>query len=526
MTLEDFLDRLEDVRPGGNGYVACCPAHDDRQASLGVTSDDEKILVNCYAGCSTQSVLEAMELQFRDLYFNSINMAEPEAVYSYTNEDGEELFQAVRFPGKQFRQRHRGEGEEWVWNLDRVRRVLYRLPEVLQAVREGRTVYICEGEKDVETLRVQGKTATCNPMGAGKWRPEYAEWLRGAAVIIVQDRDEPGRQHAETVKQSLLGVAKVIWVMQAKSGKDVTDHFEAGHTLEELLPVRSSVRRGIMTASELAERGREYLDLNVADIPGYVLCPAVPVVFRQGRMYAVGAYTGDGKTSYALQGVRNLCAAGARVGYGSLEMPERDLRNKLVAHSGIPQRLLEEPWRIKADPALNERYWAALEEVGGWNLDIVFDSGLTADKLIEHARDREWDVVFVDHIHRFGWGKERRTLEAEVLKLTNLALEQNVMVVLLCQLRKQTRGRDMEVYPRPTLADFRETSQIADDASIALAIWRQRDEGGLTYTGSTQVVVLKNRHTTGAHDQAGSVIFPHFDMERQMLLSTPERSNA
>ena len=526
MTLDAFLELLEDVRPTGQGYVARCPAHEDREASLGVAESDEGILVNCYAGCPTDSVLDALNLKWSDLFFKStaVDYAEPEAIYDYEDINGEPLFQAVRFKGKKFRQRH-WSGGEWVWNLDGVKRVLYHLPALVDGIAVGRTVFVTEGEKDVESLERAGWVATCNPMGAGKWRDEYSEMLRGANVVIIQDRDEPGRAHAEQVKQALQGIANSISVVQAKTGKDVTDHLGAGHDVRDLVPVRSVVRRGIMTASELAERGREYVTLNQNDIPGYALSPAVPVVFRQGRMYAIGAYTGDGKTRFALQGTRALCSSGVRVGYGSLEMPERDLRNGLIAHTGISQALLEEPWRIQADPQLKAKYEAALAEISAWNLDIVFDSGLTGDKIIEHARDREWDVVIVDHIHRFGWGKERRTLEAEVMKMTNLALESNVMVILLCQLRKQMRGRDMEAYPMPTLADFRETSQIADDSSIAMAIWRQRDSAGFSYTGATQVMILKNRHTTGPGDAAGRVFFPHFDSGLQMLLPAPREEN-
>lgn len=522
MQLDDFLERLEGVRPAGSGYVAICPAHDDREASLGVGEGEEGILLTCHAGCQTSDVLEALGLTFADLFFHSVNHGEPEAVYDYVDEIGDLLYQAVRFPGKKFRQRHLDdETGEWVWNLDGVRRVLYRLPEVMQAVQEGRTIYLCEGEKDVEALRAVGRTATCNPMGAGKWRPEYAQFFHGANVVIVADRDEPGRNHAEAVKQSLQGIARNIWVVQARVGKDAADHLAAGYAVEEFVQLRQRVRRGIVTARELAEQAREDLELTQSDLPGYVLCDEVPVVFRQGRMYALGGYTGDGKTRMALQGTRKLASEGTRVTYFSLEMPERDLRNGLITHRGIPLRLLEEPWRLRMDATMYQAYLDAVEEIGGWNLDIVFDTAMTAEKVTEIVRDRESDVAIIDHVHRFGWGSERRKLEEQVTRLTNLALEQNVMLLTLCQLRRYQRGKDMEAYPRPTLQDFRETEMIGQDASMALAVWRQRDAAGLSYTGSTQVILLKNRHTTGPHDQAGTTFFPTFDPVKQMFVPHP-----
>ena len=37
-----------------------------------------------------------------------------------------------------------------------------------------------EGEKDADALTALGLTATCNPMGAGKWRDSYTATLAGA----------------------------------------------------------------------------------------------------------------------------------------------------------------------------------------------------------------------------------------------------------------------------------------------------------------------------------------------------------
>ena len=79
-------------------------------------------------------------------------------------------FEVVRKPGKQFKQRRPDGNGGYVWNLRDVRRVLYRLPEVLEAFGPERPIYVPEGEKDVEALERLGLVATCNPMGAGKWR--------------------------------------------------------------------------------------------------------------------------------------------------------------------------------------------------------------------------------------------------------------------------------------------------------------------------------------------------------------------
>src|SRR5262249_20840876 len=102
---------------------------------------------------------------------------------------------------------------------------------VLAAVAAGDEVYVVEGEKDVETLERAGATATCNPGGAGKWRREFSEVLRGAKVLIVADCDEPGRRHAAEVAETLLGVAASLEVIEPAAGKDAADHIAAGFNL-------------------------------------------------------------------------------------------------------------------------------------------------------------------------------------------------------------------------------------------------------------------------------------------------------
>ena len=95
--------------------------------------------------------------------------------YDYTDVHGALLFQVVRFEPKDFRQRRPDGNGGWLWSLGDTQRVLYRLPEVAEAVASDHPIFIAEGEKDVDALMGIGVTATCNPGGAGKWRDEYSQ---------------------------------------------------------------------------------------------------------------------------------------------------------------------------------------------------------------------------------------------------------------------------------------------------------------------------------------------------------------
>jgi 5S rRNA maturation endonuclease (ribonuclease M5) len=162
-----------------------------------------------------------------------------EAVYDYTDESGKDLYQTVRYVPKSFRQRRPDGKGGWIWNLEGVRRVPFHLPALIEAVRENRQIYLCEGERDVLAVEKAGLAATTNPMGAGKWRADYNQFFKGAEVIIIADKDKPGRDHAAAVAQALLGTANTVKIIECpdangKPVKDAADFFAAGGEASEI----------------------------------------------------------------------------------------------------------------------------------------------------------------------------------------------------------------------------------------------------------------------------------------------------
>ena len=63
------MNNFDGVRETGNGqYSCCCPAHEDKSASLGIKQGDgDRILLNCFAGCDVKSILEAAGLEWKDI---------------------------------------------------------------------------------------------------------------------------------------------------------------------------------------------------------------------------------------------------------------------------------------------------------------------------------------------------------------------------------------------------------------------------------------------------------------------------
>jgi len=242
--VDRLLDRLPDARRNGEGFTARCPAHPDRTPSLSIAEgDDGRALVHCHAGCDHADVLAALDLGAEDLFPDRKSTDKPviAETYPYVDSDGEDLFEVVRMSPKGFRQRRPDGRGGWVWNLKGVEsRPLYRLPEVLAAVAAGRLVWITEGEKDADRLQrelPEGEVATTCPGGAGKWRDEHTAALTGAGVMVVADRDDPGRAHARDVARALDGVAEVVTVVEPVEGKDASDHVAAGNGPDDFVPL-------------------------------------------------------------------------------------------------------------------------------------------------------------------------------------------------------------------------------------------------------------------------------------------------
>jgi hypothetical protein len=230
MNTPGILSRFEQVRRVGDEWAAQCPAHEDRKPSLSIRERDGKILLHCHAGCPVEAVCDAAGLKISDLFDDSL---EPQivATYDYCDEQGALLYQVVRYEPKNFKQRRPNGNGGWVWNLKGVRRVLYRLADVLKA----KSVLVVEGEKDCEMARKMGLLATCNAGGAGQWREDYAEWLRGKRIVIIADADEPGRRHALQVVASLAGQVESLKVIELPGAKDVSEWVEKGGTRETLV---------------------------------------------------------------------------------------------------------------------------------------------------------------------------------------------------------------------------------------------------------------------------------------------------
>lgn len=237
---EQIAQRCRNATQHETSWQACCPAHEDTDPSLAITPASDKVLLHCFAGCTVEAIVAALGLTVADLFLaplSSRNGKRIVAIYSYVDAMGQVLHETVRFEPKDFSQRRPDPVTPgaYIWKnvFTGITPVLYHLPEVLAAMQRGEMIYIVEGEKDADALLARGRVATCNPMGAGKWRKSYAQILRGAHCRILPDNDASGRTHAEDIARSLNGVAasvKIIPLPNLPERGDVSDWLAAGGT--------------------------------------------------------------------------------------------------------------------------------------------------------------------------------------------------------------------------------------------------------------------------------------------------------
>lgn len=272
----------------GDTCKAMCPSHPDKEASLHIKYDRAKgtTILKCFAGCTVDEILsQTPGLEMSDLFDKDLkdkeNNNKGEISYPYRNVSGEILFEKVRFEATETTKKHFSQkriiNESIVWGLDsgtyyetykggnnwsKKKRdnaamkdfpscepVLYNLPELIEAIKNGIEVYVVEGEKDADNLGKWGLIATCNFDGASistqkpKWRKEYNQYFKGARVVVLNDNDDPGIAHADHIAAELFEVAEYVKrpnVPGLQEKEDISDWITAGHSKEELMEITSN----------------------------------------------------------------------------------------------------------------------------------------------------------------------------------------------------------------------------------------------------------------------------------------------
>ena len=247
LPIKTYYEReVPTIRWNGKEGMALCPFHEDSKPSLSV--NPETGVYFCH-GCGEKGNIFDFHMSRHTLSFPDAlkelavfaGIAEPQekkivATYDYTDEAGALLYQVVRYEPKDFRQRQPNGKGDWTWNLDGIMTVPYNLPQVIAA----ETVFVVEGERDVEALKGIELVGTTNPQGAGKWKARYNEYFTGKNVVVIPDNDDVGKRHGASIAKNLSGIAKTIKIVNLPNlpeKGDVSDWIAKGETKEALLDI-------------------------------------------------------------------------------------------------------------------------------------------------------------------------------------------------------------------------------------------------------------------------------------------------
>ena len=235
--------------------------------------------------------------------------------------------------------------------------------------------------------------------------------------------------------------------------------------------------------------------------------------FMGGDYIALGAATGMGKTTLALNIARRICMQEKTVLYFSLEMPLDQLQNKFVC---IEQKLNANKFRsFGFNLCEMEKYLKGLDDLKQWNLYTVCDFNLTPDKMrsyIEKQKKKKLDFVVLDYLGLMsGYANkssyERITLFSRKIKL--MAGEFNVPILVLVQLNRELKNRQDK---RPQLSDIRESGAIEQDADFVLFAHREWYYDRSKPQNDFNLIIAKNRH-----GESNKILNFDFDLATQTI---------
>lgn len=496
---------------GGVQRMAKCPFHKDSTPSFSLNVSTG--LWNCHGGCGGGSVIDLIAkfdgispgevLRRNEVSKEPVAAPKPSAedfkfatvcAYNYESATGEVVYQVVRQHApcpekpsgyvKTFRQRRPGPGGSWIYNMEGIERVLYRLPDVLKA----KTVWVVEGEKDADTLAGLGFVATCNVGGAGKWMEGYSEALAKRHVAICGDSDEPGKTHALEIFTSLTGKAKSARLIKLPEGfKDITEYADsfkdkesakkAVHAIHDAAtPFIKGVSLPIFSVAELElgyQRHVQSLSESAFDLSKWL--PGLGAIrsLVPGELVLLLGATGIGKTA----ALCNIAVAAWPMPtlFFELELPPELMFERLIAlNTKIPCRNVEKAYT--SGETLGE------EGIGKKlrHLHICTQSRLNAAEIERMVIKSELKIgerpklVLLDYIGLVaGGGKsryERVSQIAEDLKI--LAKVTQTIVVVASQVTRDSTSESPEI----TLSSGKDSGSLENSSGLVLGMWRDKSD--------------------------------------------------
>lgn len=210
-----------------------------------------------------------------------------------------------------------------------------------------------------------------------------------------------------------------------------------------------------------SKRKPEYLSLGMRELDRMLY-------LELGDFILLGGYSSAGKTMLSLQFALAL-AEKYRVGYFTLETSPRKLTDRLIAHMAQAPLSAIKECRLEGEDA--RRASEAARRLDKLPLDLIPASGMAVRDIQAAALNRRYQAVFVDYLQIIAApGKSRYEQVTNIsMDLHTLAQAHAIAVFALAQL---SRPEKVSGKPQPpSLASFRESGQLEQDADAAMLLW-------------------------------------------------------
>lgn len=496
--LENVLASLENAIEKNGRYEAFCPAHgDDRTRHLTVSLGEEcKVLLKCHKGCSTQSVLDAMNLDFRDLFPRPLQKGMRSAYRIWDHK------------GRKVATHHRDDSGEKkrIWWTDASGKPglgemkgeslpLYGAPAIAR-LPLGTPVVLCEGEKATDALTQHNIPAAGTLTGAsGTPSIKSLEVLRGHKVVLWPDADTQGVKHMQRIGKQILAMGiEVGWFewKDAPEKGDAADHPATTggkesllmelrgslYTVPDFTPPRNREEDGATTFihavsvyEELRRMRRENGGISGirTGLPR-VVDPGIHGLNR-GYSYVVAARPNCCKSLFVGQMALTAAMNGHRVLLQTPEMAEVQYLDRFACYMAQVNYFHVQEGRI-AD--WEERILgAASEDIA--NLPLLVDDygGQTTRRVRENIERHEPDLVVIDYLQFMKPDDPKANRNQQVGQisrdLAELKNDYDIPVVIAAQLNRATEYR---ANSEPVLPDLRDSGEIEQDADVVLMLHR------------------------------------------------------
>lgn len=219
----------------------------------------------------------------------------------------------------------------------------------------------------------------------------------------------------------------------------------------------------------------------------------------KGDVTVIAGRPGMAKSCVALSLALELARTNNKVLFFSLEMAEEQIINRIMAQiSGISISKLQDP-KIVSEFREEEisKLQRAIKELGELkeNLIIISGNASTTD-ILKQVQAEKPDCIIIDYVQLLKSAAKSNSRYEEVtnisIELKAIAMSERIHIIELAQLSREVEKRADK---RPILSDLKESSQLDQDASCVVGLYREsyyNEEAADKY--SMELGIIKNRN--------------------------------